>query len=306
LTVKTNATTQFEDWAREFEGNLSNVGPREPAMHNAEFEAAFARQSNVQSIFCPLFKESINVFDFRPKLDWQDEFIRQEGVHPQTMDAELEKAFAMHSGPAQHDPFEKEWTEQFTALSERLGDVKGKGKAVVDQDDVSWRSEFEKFAALNVDGEGEEKQGEWMSKFSEIWKGMQNRELEEDFGQDWGREFEDNSESGKVMDPDPVTAPCAPYKFEMDNPFLSHENPLQEGLNIVSTGGSLSQAALSFEAAVQRDAKNSDAWMHLGVVQAENEKEGAAIAALQRSVQENPNNLTSLMVMCHFLFYFFY
>ncbi|KAI8851191.1 hypothetical protein BC829DRAFT_128409 [Chytridium lagenaria] len=37
--------------------------------------------------------------------------------------------------------------------------------------------------------------------------------------------------------------------------------------------------------------------MHLGRVQAENEKEGPAIAALQRSVQENPTNLPALLAL---------
>ncbi|RKO90666.1 hypothetical protein BDK51DRAFT_14387, partial [Blyttiomyces helicus] len=76
---------------------------------------------------------------------------------------------------------------------------------------------------------------------------------------------------------------------------LSHENPMAEGLRILEASGNLSEAALAFEAAVQRDPDNSEAWAYLGTVQAENEKEDPAIAALQRSVQEDPSNLKALM-----------
>ncbi|RIB20629.1 hypothetical protein C2G38_1175625 [Gigaspora rosea] len=60
-------------------------------------------------------------------------------------------------------------------------------------------------------------------------------------------------------------------------------------------GGSLSEIALAFEAAVRKDSGNSDAWMLLGNTQAQNEKEEAAIRALQKAVEMNGNNLTALM-----------
>jgi peroxin-5 len=61
-------------------------------------------------------------------------------------------------------------------------------------------------------------------------------------------------------------------------------------------GGQLSAAALCFEAAVQREETSSRGWMYLGQVQAENETEEPAIAALQRAVKEAPDNLPALMV----------
>ncbi|GET01918.1 TPR-like protein [Rhizophagus clarus] len=54
-------------------------------------------------------------------------------------------------------------------------------------------------------------------------------------------------------------------------------------------------AALAFEAAVQKDENISDAWMWLGNTQAQNEKEEAAIRALQKAVEVNGNNLAALM-----------
>jgi hypothetical protein len=112
------------------------------------------------------------------------------------------------------------------------------------------------------------------------------------------------------------------YAFEPDNPFLTVADPMAEGLRLVSTGN-LSDAALgthterlvahtyartnthtqahtgtracscmcvgsAFEAAVRQDEHAAAAWLQLGLCQAENEKELAAIAALQRAVREDP------------------
>ncbi|CAG8474010.1 9683_t:CDS:2 [Acaulospora colombiana] len=85
------------------------------------------------------------------------------------------------------------------------------------------------------------------------------------------------------------------YEFESNNIYLEHHNPLQEGLDIIEKGGSLSEAALAFEAAVQKNNSNSDAWMLLGSTQAQNEKEEAAIRALRKSVDLDGTNLPALM-----------
>lgn len=94
---------------------------------------------------------------------------------------------------------------------------------------------------------------------------------------------------------DPVLSECALYSFEPVNPYLDHPSPFEEGTAILAAQGSLSAACLALEAAVQRDPTNDVAWLRLGMAQAENEKEGPAIAALQRCVQENPGNMDALM-----------
>ncbi|KAJ3329469.1 Peroxisomal membrane signal receptor PTS1 [Blyttiomyces sp. JEL0837] len=260
------------DWASDFERFQSRM----PAnARDAEFEAAFNSAMRAA-----------------PPGDWSQEFSRQNLEVQDPEFEQFQRAFDQH----QHvdEAFEREWSDQFTAVTQSL-DVKGKGKAIAGPNDVeammeSWKQEFEKTGELkSLDGDG----NEWMEKFQDVWKGMSDKE--EAF-KEWQSEYEDYLPSGNsIVDPDPVTAPLAEYKFEADNPFLSHADPLGEGLKIMREGGSLSQAALAFEAAVQRDPQNSDAWMHLGHAQAENEKENPAIAALQRSVQENPKNLPALL-----------
>ncbi|RKP14066.1 hypothetical protein BJ684DRAFT_22632 [Piptocephalis cylindrospora] len=58
-------------------------------------------------------------------------------------------------------------------------------------------------------------------------------------------------------------------------------------LRLRESGGSLQEAALAYEASVQRDshALDAEAWMFLGQIQAENEKETAAIRALERAIE---------------------
>ena len=152
----------------------------------------------------------------------------------------------------------------------------------------------------------------WERKFDGILKSLdQNASWEDQFKEfdyqndalDWNDKFNDifsaqNSKSGweselnetpNILDPDPVSAPSSEYIFEAENPFMTETDPLSQGLKLLNQDGHLSQAALAFEAAVQRDPSNSLAWFHLGTTQAENEKEGPAIAALERSVKEEHN-----------------
>ncbi|KAK0628516.1 hypothetical protein B0T17DRAFT_488701 [Bombardia bombarda] len=85
------------------------------------------------------------------------------------------------------------------------------------------------------------------------------------------------------------------YLFEEENLFQDQANPFEEGVRIMSEGGNLSLAALAFEAAVQKNPDHVDAWVYLGSAQAQNEKEEAAIRALEHAMKLDPNNLPALM-----------
>lgn len=85
------------------------------------------------------------------------------------------------------------------------------------------------------------------------------------------------------------------YQFEPDNIFSEIMNPFEEGVRIMDEGGNLSLAALAFEAAVQRDPSHVAAWTRLGAAQAQNEKELAAIRALEQAIKLDPMNTNALM-----------
>ncbi len=72
------------------------------------------------------------------------------------------------------------------------------------------------------------------------------------------------------------------YPFDENNPYLFHEHPFDEGVSLLAAGV-LSEAALAFEAACQQAPESLEAWQFLGTTQAENEKDGHAIVALNKA-----------------------
>lgn len=92
------------------------------------------------------------------------------------------------------------------------------------------------------------------------------------------------------------------YKFESaeSNQFLdmpADQDPYQIGLQLMENGAKLSEAALAFEAAIAKNAQHVDAWLKLGEVQTQNEKEIAGITALEKCLELNPENSEALMTL---------
>ena len=90
------------------------------------------------------------------------------------------------------------------------------------------------------------------------------------------------------------------YQFEdkQSNQFLDlskDQDPYEIGLQLMENGAKLSEAALAFEAAIQRDENHVDAWLKLGEVQTQNEKEIAGISALEKCLELHPENSEALM-----------
>ncbi|RIA91831.1 hypothetical protein C1645_766674 [Glomus cerebriforme] len=240
-----------------------------------------------------------------PHKEWLAEF-KNMSDHPQlwklgSAEAGMEEAFKRTNDHSKwnneflHGPdlpisqitempeFEEAFQKNFDWASEYvLKRDKGKGKEkILELDNLSWE---EQFAAAQRKAE------------SENFKLDDDLKLFREFEDVWSKSnYRGQSDDDEFNDSKAWESEFGDYIFEPNNPYLKHANPFQEGLRLMEEDGSLSEAALAFEAAVQKDEEISDAWTWLGNTQAQNEKEEAAIRALQKAVEVNSNNLTALM-----------
>ncbi|KAL2269749.1 hypothetical protein VTJ83DRAFT_1933 [Remersonia thermophila] len=206
-------------------------------------------------------------------------------------------------------------------------EVEGKGKGkVVELDDKTWEEQFRKMELQDKEQRGDEakedealamereldQMDEKLAEHSEtgygdlesIWRGIQaEREAMKEFdavekefdyesflAENNDREWGLNARFGT----DPIVQA---YLFEEENLYKDQPNPFEEGVRIMNEGGNLSLAALAFEAAVQKNPDHVEAWVYLGSAQAQNEKEEAAIRALEHALKLDPNNLAALMAL---------
>uniref|UniRef100_A0A668RS66 PEX5-related protein n=1 Tax=Oreochromis aureus TaxID=47969 RepID=A0A668RS66_OREAU len=86
------------------------------------------------------------------------------------------------------------------------------------------------------------------------------------------------------------------YYFNTNNPYRDWPNAFAEAQE-KAREGDLNTAVLLLEAAILQDPQDSEAWQLLGMTQAENENEQAAIVSLQRCLELRPNNLPALMAL---------
>ncbi|XP_021935209.1 peroxisomal targeting signal 1 receptor isoform X2 [Zootermopsis nevadensis] len=156
------------------------------------------------------------------------------------------------------------WTEQFQGnYHSELSSTATETSASEQDDDSSTSSQF--WAKLQDEWQKLAKGGElgdhpWISEFSEYYD------------------------------------PFKEYHFQADNPMKAIDSALEEGKQKLEAGD-LPSAALCFEAAVQQNETNSEAWQLLGTTQAENEQDPAAIAALKKCLELEPSNLIALMAL---------
>ncbi|XP_061049360.1 PEX5-related protein isoform X1 [Eubalaena glacialis] len=124
---------------------------------------------------------------------------------------------------------------------------------------------------------------------TEFWDKMQ-AEWEEMARRNW------ISENQEAQNQVTISASEKGYYFHTENPFKDWPGAFEEGLKRLKEGD-LPVTILFMEAAILQDPGDAEAWQFLGITQAENENEQAAIVALQRCLELQPNNLKALMAL---------
>jgi hypothetical protein len=243
---------------------------------------------------------------------WQNEFLTRPppevvqhfNTMPPTSDAAFMDVLSSRlTHYEQWSPAGNYWNSEMSSPSV-MTDPKGKSK-MVELDDNKWEEEFRAFedsmkdeqANKAIDDELNAHENEqFFGDFHSIWNGIRAEEAEKLAGGDgdyMDRFNDENFDTTDIFDGKPD---LGDYLFEPDNPYMNHPDPFAEGVRLMEVGGSLSEAALAFEAVCQLQSNRVDGWTYLGTVQAQNEKELAAIRALEQAIRLDESNLPALMV----------
>ena len=155
---------------------------------------------------------------------------------------------------------ERNWDEQFKALEREVAEQLTLGET---KDEIKEQNKEE---IRLVD--------DYQTDFQEVWDNLQsqtNFEAETSDTQ-WEKDYA-RYMTGK-------STHVSPYSFDKDNQYMHNPNAYEIGCILMENGAKLSEAALAFEAAVQEDPGHVDAWLKLGLVQTQNEKELNGISAV--------------------------
>ncbi|KAI8876568.1 TPR-like protein [Backusella circina FSU 941] len=260
-------TNQTGDWANEFKSecqinpNLEELTPSEgESMKKAFMENKIATDPS------------------RNAAAWREEFMH----HPEVINMDQSQLTRFES------TFQKNgnWANEFDRHAKR-------GESMLFSNNATWVEQFSEFDNNGDIGEFEFQTTETnigdsiTNDNGNVSQNSPNQSIEDN---SWGDEFGSFNDPGIFYKPN-----LGEYVFEVSNPFLSHPDPFSEGLRLLEGGCSLTDAALAFEAAVQLDPEDSQAWMNLGNSHAQNEKEIPAIRALERAVAIDSENLDALM-----------
>lgn len=168
-----------------------------------------------------------------------------------------------------------------------------------------WANEFDQLAAGSSKTAMKEQPGiaeDWAKAFEEGKKGEKeasdnyNKQFWERLQDEWRSISENDSQHPWLTEFSEFYDPYKEYKFDEENPMSNVDNAFEKGKAFLAQGD-IPSAVLCFEAAVKQDSENPEIWELLGFSQAENEKDPNAIAALNKALSFNPNNMPVLMAL---------
>lgn len=132
---------------------------------------------------------------------------------------------------------------------------------------------------------------EWASQLERIRS--QGVQFDQQLGVDWNS-YEQNLLGNRPLDPIPTSRAEDEYAFAENNEYMDGPSAFEEGLRLMNEGN-LTEAVKAFEAACRQEPTRAEAWRYLGVCNAHNENEQAAIAAFLNCVKYDAYDLEALL-----------
>lgn len=282
---------QNNNWAQDFKTQSPTAAPsitKSASPMNAQWASEFHQSpaaAQQQSLYNQMPAQYMsNMGGFRPMMGLSSMTYQAQ---PQ---AEIQQQ-QQHS--AQNQEQQVDWDNQFKEIEELTSKAEEKIEEI----------QREKSPEIVVDDK-------YQATFQEVWDSLNSESFENDFINQQYEEFKHTQRDGLPADMSQwerdfakyasTRAHFGDYLFEekQNNQFLDlpkDQDPYEIGLQLMESGAKLSEAALAFEAAIQRNENHVDAWLKLGEVQTQNEKEIAGISAYEKTLEISPENSEALM-----------
>lgn len=237
---------------------------------------------------------------------WADDFSREQGIDSNLskklagvdLDPAIQSSSALEHTrrlaetlSAETDPkFKHSKFLQFVSKMSR-GELIVDGNAVkeIDTTSAEWAGEFNQQQRNYVDEYLDAKAGgaDWAGEFAERMGSGWVDDFAGDQGLEWAEQYMNTIENVEAL-------AAGGYRMSPQNPFLTDVDSFGKGRQLFQQG-LLTEAVLAIEAECQRHPNNSEAWKLLGTVQAENDDDIQAIAAMNKALACDPTNLEVLL-----------
>jgi len=293
---------QAEGWAQEFGANRGEAWGDEFAARNKnawvdEFAQQRAREAPVLDVAAQTAKQSGELAatlnadpkfanskfaQLMSKLGSGQVVVKDDGLQE-----------IGHAPQASHVAQGERWAREFETHNQQAGGLANQYAAQAAQRQIpmgqAWAQQYSHQETQRVT-ENEGKIDDWAEEFKSVPKEWAS-EFEEiqRTNPDWMENVWDEMQQNSLSE-------RSNYKFTDPNPYLG-QSGLHERTTELAKAGVLTEAVLAAEAWVRQDQKNSEAWYHLGRIQAENDDDQQAIAAMSKAYEANPRDTNVLLAL---------
>ncbi|KAG7098807.1 hypothetical protein E1B28_000712 [Marasmius oreades] len=292
------ASSPQSQWAAEFGGSTtvqnSTIATAVPASPDPQHAAMYMQRPGIQDGFT--FRNS---FVGQPMMEnYNSHFLLDKGKG-KGREADFEAAFDQYA--ASLNPIQKvSENSRIVELSDEVNEIQEALKATNLEDGGVLGDDFRKVWDNLQNSEApppQEELAKWEAEFNQL---MNAKRDELDY--DYGRSMQEAWENGGSFPETVVDKPLQfdkdglpildPYKFEADNKYIdpstSSSSMLQQAKALLEQNGSLSEAALLIEAAIQKGDLGEggyEAWILLGETRNMDEREDLGMRALTEGVK---------------------